>query len=159
VRALLLPVAVLAPLLLACSEGARPAERAAVETAVEGAESKGPIDERILDQTVDRRLVVFVEASQAELEAVRAQYAEEDFGVVADDLMFYRSTAIEYLEERDYPLLRIEGRRPLRFRVSGSSRSLYEPDREPRVIAPNEVELATDYFAAPGPDSVAAGGA
>jgi hypothetical protein len=165
-KILLLPVAVFAPLLFACSERARRVERAdddsisvLGDTAEAGADTARLPDERILNQTISRRIVVFVEASDADLEAMRDRYSEEDFAVVADDLMFYRSTAIEYLEERHYPLLRIEGRRPLRFRVSGESRLLdlsdsqlpdlivlYEPEREPRVISPNEVELTTNYF-------------
>jgi hypothetical protein len=151
---------------LACSRGERPTPRTeavpapdSIENAANDAGSVSQPDERMLDSTISSRLVIFVEASDAEIEAMRGQYSEEEFGIVADDLMFYRSTAMEYLEQREYPLLRIEGRRPLRFQVAGMSRDLdlanselldlivlYEPGSEPRVIAPNEVELTVDYF-------------
>jgi hypothetical protein len=109
---------------------------------------------------LDQRIVIYVSATPEQILAARSQgMSEEDFGVVADDLMFYHATAIEYLEKRSYPLLQLEGRRPLRFRVGDAVRTLdfadvelfdfivtYEPGREPRIIAPNEVENVAAYF-------------
>lgn len=116
-------------------------------------------DERLLDSTIDRPIVIYVQATADEIQAIRDRYSEEDFAIVADDLMFYRATALEHLENEGYALVRIEGRRPLRFRVAGSPRPLdldevelldfivlYEPDREPRVIAPIDVHAAAEYF-------------
>ncbi|MEX1181804.1 MAG: hypothetical protein WEF86_01115 [Gemmatimonadota bacterium] len=130
------------------------ADRAAPEP-VPVAETAAAVGAALLADTIDRSIVVYVEASGAEIDAVRADYAEEDFAVVADDLMYYRATATEYLEAGGQPLVRVQGRRPLTFRVSGAAREydfadvelldfiiVYEPDAEPRIFAPNEVELA-----------------
>jgi hypothetical protein len=112
-------------------------------------------------QPYARRVVVFVTASAAELEALRGTVSEEDFAVIADDAMYYRATAYEFLEQHGFPVVSLEGRRPLAFRVGTATRRydfadvawldfvvLYEPAREPRVLATNEVETALEYFGA-----------
>jgi hypothetical protein len=121
------------------------------------------LDERILAGTVEQRIAIYVEASMSELEEERRRVSEEDFGVIADDLM-YRSTATRYLETQPYPLVRISGRRPIRFLVAGTPRLiefadlqlldyiiLYDRNREPVVIAPNEAERAAEYFGRDSP--------
>jgi hypothetical protein len=123
----------------------------------------GPRPDRLLDGVITEPVVIYVDASAEELEAARDSVSEEEFAVIADDLMFYRSSANEYLEERRLPVVRVTGRRPIEFRVQGRSARydfrhvalfdfivLYQTDREPRVIAPNEVELAAKYFAGTG---------
>jgi hypothetical protein len=117
-------------------------------------------DSLILHQVINRPIVLYVEASHSEIAAMRSSgISEDDFHIIADDLMNYRANAIDYLKEHNYPLLRIEGRRPIRFRVSQAPRTydfvhedlldfivVYEPDREPRVVAPNEVKSVATYF-------------
>ena len=106
-----------------------------------------------------RRVVVFVMASAAELEALRGTVSEEDFAVIADDAMYYRANAYEFLEQHGFPVVSLEGRRPLAFRVGTATRRydfadvrwldfvvLYDPVREPRVLATNEIETALEYF-------------
>jgi hypothetical protein len=73
--------------------------------------------------------------------------------------MFYRATAIEYLDSLHRPYTRLTGRRPLTFLVAGQPRTydfrdvelldfivVYATDREPRVIAPNEAELVLEHL-------------
>jgi len=103
--------------------------------------------------TITHPVVIYLEASAAEIEAERTRVPEDDFAVMADDLMFYRSSALEYLQKQKIPFVHLVGRRPLEFRVGGAARKfdfkdvtlldfiiVYEPDREPRFVAPNEVE-------------------
>lgn len=117
------------------------------------------VDEQLLDRVIDRRIVIYVAAPHKEVRALRDRYTEEEFQIIADDLMFYRATAIEYLENQGYPLLRLNGRRPVTFQIAGAPRLfefadikfmdfvvLYERNREPRVLAPNEVDAAAAYF-------------
>jgi hypothetical protein len=109
-----------------------------------------------LRQPVAERLVLYVEATVRELEVLRDSSSAEDFPVIADDLMFYRATALEHLERHQVRFVRLTGRRPIEFVVAGKPRRydfadvplldflvLYEPGAEPRIIAPNEVELVT----------------
>jgi hypothetical protein len=117
-----------------------------------------PMDSALLHGVVDRRIVIYIEATPVELEEVRAGVSE-DFSVIADDLMYYRSMAWEYLEGLPYDRVRIAGRRPISFLVSGVPRMFdfaeielldvviaYEPGQQPRVIAPNAVESVLEYF-------------
>ncbi len=103
---------------------------------------------------------MFLEASAEEIDRARANLTNEDFEVMADDLMFYRSSAYEYLQQRNLPIKSFTGRRPLEFVVQGAVRRydlaeipwldvivLYDPNREPRVIAPAELEAVLEYFA------------
>ena len=148
--------AVVLLLAASCGRGDPPADRSSA------ARAAGPsqrVDDSVraghLREPVAQRLVLYIEAPGSAIEALRDSIAPEDFGVIADDLMFYRATAIEYLEKHDIAFVRLTGRRPIEFVVNGRVRSydfadtqlldfiiLYETGREPRVIAPNEVELA-----------------
>jgi hypothetical protein len=107
------------------------------------------------------RVVIFMQATSAEIGKVAAEYSEEDFAVVGDDMMWYRAMAYEWIEKQKLPLVRFDGRRPLEFVVQGAVKRydfsdvefldiiiLYDKDREPKIIAPNEVgETVTNYFA------------
>ncbi len=105
------------------------------------------------------RIVVFMEATPEQIERSRGDLSAEDFAVVADDLMFYRSAAYDYLRERNLPIKSLSGRRPLEFIVNGTMRRidyadvpfldvivLYETGQEPRVIAPVDIGEVAEYF-------------
>jgi len=122
---------------------ARPAEQAAPDSS----------------QRFGARVAVFLEASPREIERVRSETTEDDFAVMADDLMFYRATAQEYLETRGVAVVRFVGRRTLTFMVAGRPRQydfsrestldvvvLYEPGRQPKAIAPADIHEAAEYF-------------
>lgn len=100
-----------------------------------------------------------MEATETDLAALRAEVLPEDFVVIADDLMYYRSTAHEVLAGLDVPVVRLHGRRPLEFRVDGGTRVydfadiewldvlvLYLPGQEPRAVATVEAEVARAFF-------------
>ena len=119
-------------------------------------------DSATSSNVISTRTVFFVEASPADLDSLRKQYSEEDYAVVADDGMYYRATAYEYLEKLNLKITRVEGRRPLVFRVNGQPRTydlrdvewmdvivVYDTDREPRLIAPVDVQMAAEYFGIP----------
>ncbi|MHB1169674.1 MAG: hypothetical protein ACYC28_10395 [Longimicrobiales bacterium] len=106
-----------------------------------------------------RRVAIFMEATPAALDSVRATYSEEDFAVVADDMMYYRATAYDYLEQHGVDVVRAEGRIPAQFEVRGEARAfdfsnepyldlivLYEPGKQPLAIAPVDIDRAADYF-------------
>ena len=112
-----------------------------------------------LPDPITRPLVIYLEATAAELDSARRGVSDEDFAVIADDLMFYRSTALEQLEARQIPFSRISGRRPLKFVVAGSSKTMnpsdhalfdlivvFRGDDTARIFAPNEVDQAADYW-------------
>jgi len=137
-------VLALATLLAACT-GAR-------EEPAPGSEASGPEPYR-------EPVVVFMEASLEEIETAREGRSEEDFAIIADDLMWYRATAHEFLEARGLPVDTLEGRRRLAFVVGGETRGydfadaptldvivLYEPGKEPLAIASVDVERAVEYF-------------
>lgn len=105
------------------------------------------------------RSVIFVEASRAQLDSLRAKYNEEEYAVIADDAMWYRATAYEYLEKLKLPVTTVKGRRPFVFEVNGQPRTydlresdwldviiVYEPGREPRLIAPVDIQAVAEYF-------------
>lgn len=111
----------------------------------------------------DAPVVVYLEAGRRELERAASGRDAEEFSVMADDLMFYRASAISVLERQPVRLVRLEGRQPLRFVVDGEARAydfpehttldlvvLYAPGREPRPVTPVELaadpDLATRYF-------------
>jgi len=106
-----------------------------------------------------QRVAIFMEATPAALDSLRATYSEEDFAVVADDMMYYRATAYDYLEQHGVDVVRTEGRNPAQFEVEGEARTfdvssepyldlivLYEPGKQPLVIAPVDIDRAADYF-------------
>lgn len=103
--------------------------------------------------------VIYVEATDAEIAAARSGVSAEDFAVIADDLMFYRSAAIERLEGWHIPLTRVAGRRPMAFVVRGKSVTtdfknvttldfivVQRPNEKPRVFAPSEVDEVRAYW-------------
>jgi hypothetical protein len=109
------------------------------------------------EQPIDRRAIVFMEATAEEIQAARAGLPDGDFAVIADDLMFYRAVAHERLAEAGAPVLRISGRRPLAFLVDGAARTydfaeietldllvVYVPDAPPRAFSTLEVDLALE---------------
>ena len=100
-------------------------------------------------------VAVYMAAGRRDMERAGAGMGAEAFSVMADDLMFYRASAISVLEREPVRLVRIEGRRPLRFVVDGEARAydfpeqtsldlvvLYAPGRAPRAVPP--IELAAD---------------
>lgn len=138
-------------LLAACNGGTRDA-----------GETAPAADLQPQDSAYASRVAIYMEATSADLDSARARLPEDDFYVMADDLMFYRSSAYEYLERRGVRVVRLAGRRPLSFLVNGVSRTygfadfepldaivLFEPGREPRVIAPVDLHLVDEYFALP----------
>jgi hypothetical protein len=105
-----------------------------------------------LNAVIDRPVAVYVEASSDEIDASRASASTQDFAVSADDLMFYRSAATEYLDTHGIPYQRITGRRPLRFMVAGEVQEfdfadvglldflvIYDGRGSPRILAPNDI--------------------
>ena len=115
------------------------------------------------DSVITQPVILYVEATDSAIDAQRSEVSADDFAVIADDLMFYRATAIEYLDSLPRPYTRVNGRRPLTFRVAGRPRTydlrdvelldfivVYETDREPRVIAPNEAQVVAEYFGTGG---------
>lgn len=118
----------------------------------------------------DAPVVVYMAAGRRAMERAGSAMDAEAFSVMADDLMFYRASAISVLERQPVRLVRIEGRRPLRFVVDGQARAydfpdhttldlvvLYAPGREPRAVPPIELaadpDLAARYFQATTPGS------
>jgi len=103
--------------------------------------------------------VFYVEATESEIDAARQGISGEDFEVIADDMMFYRSSAIERLEAWDIPVSRIAGRRPLQFTVNGTPETtdfsdvtwldfivVYRRNERPRAFAPNDIEAVRAYW-------------
>lgn len=143
-------------LVLGCSE---PAQEEAMVVPID---STPVAPDTISQNVIATRSVIFVEASGADLDSLRAKYSEEDYAVVADDAMWYRATAYEYLEKLKLPVTRVIGRRPFVFQVNGQPRTydlrdsdwldviiVYEPGREPRLIAPVDIQAAAEYFGIP----------
>jgi hypothetical protein len=115
----------------------------------------------------DSRVVVLMEASAALIDSVRANMAEDDFFVLADDLMWYRATAVDYITEAGFPLVRVDRQRRLVFLVDGVPREydfaaepgldllvLYEPGRPPVTAQTLEPERVASFFGGPtAPDT------
>ena len=149
--------------LSACADRTPPSQQAGETSAstpvhappgIAPADSTGDIDPA---SVIDRPIVLYIEATTAELEAARKDTPGDDFAVIADDLMFYRSSAIEYLERERIRFQRVEGRRPLQFLVNGSPTTetfsgielfdfvvVYDGHNRPRVVPPNEIERVND---------------
>jgi len=106
------------------------------------------------------RVVLFVEATADDLDAARASRSEADHSTMADDLMWYRASAYEFLERNGFPVRTLQGRRTLRFVVDGEARPfdyshiptldviiLYDTNRDPVAVAPIDIEEAVrSYF-------------
>jgi hypothetical protein len=143
---------------------------AAVPAETAGAARSGPRLPGGFHEPVSEHLLLYVEATSAEIERQRDRVPADDFAVIADDLMFYRATALDYLESNRIPHVRISGRRPIEFMVGGEVASydwsdvmlldflvLYQPDEPPRVIAPNEVQsevMPADILPLPSSESL-----
>lgn len=116
-----------------------------------------------LTDPISTGTVIFLEASPAEIDSARAGRTEEDFAVIADDLMYYRAIAHEQLAVADVPVVRVTGRRRLTFQVEGAARDydfahsplldliiVYLPEREPVAFPTLEVDLAVKRFRSTG---------
>jgi hypothetical protein len=104
------------------------------------------------DTLIHESVNILLEASEAEIDAARKSLTEENFLVMADDLMYYRASAAEFLETQPTRFLRMTGRPTLYFLVSGAKRAYdfknistldvvvaYERNKQPRIMATNEV--------------------
>lgn len=112
------------------------------------------------------RTVVMLLADSSRMAALRADYDDEDFAVVADDMMWYRSEAWTWFEQRGIPVVSIEGRPPLSFLVDHEYRQfdflehetldvvvLYDRNRAPLAVAPIDAPTsAQSYFQPPPPE-------
>jgi len=144
--------ATLAALALACArDDEPPASDADDEPSAEQAAALPHYDERV---------AVLLLADSADIERLRAENSEDDFSVIADDLMWYRAEAIDWLETRGVPTVTVTRRDTLRFLVRGRVREfdyssdplldlvvLYDHDRPPVALA--TVDVATEgerYF-------------
>ena len=144
---------------LACSpDDAPPAEEADVERSAAETAALPHYDERV---------AVLLLADSADIARLRAENSEDDFSVIADDLMWYRAEAITWLEQNGVPTATVERRDTLRFLVRGAVREfdyssepqldlvvLYDHDRPPVALAAIDVPTEGErYFrtAATGP--------
>lgn len=146
-------------LLAACEQRPKPPEHAPTDSAPR----LGPAEPDA--HVISERLVIFVEATPAQLDSVRARYSEEDYAVVGDDLMWYRATAAEYLEKLKLPFRYAKDREPVAFLVDGRPRRydfrdaealdlliLYDANREPRAIATADLDAIHEYYGIPRED-------
>lgn len=149
----------LASLVATCGDTRVPEGAVAADTADTAQAAPAAARDSLL---FDSRVAVFLEASSAALDSLRAELPEDDYYVVADDMLYYRSTAYEYLERLGLPVRRLQGRPPLRFVIDGAPQPhdlstattldvivLYEPGKQPQMIAPVEVEAVNEYFGLP----------
>lgn len=123
------------------------------------ARASRPAETAVFDEPV----AVFLLADSAAEDSLRAEYSEDDYAVVADDRMWYRAEAWNWLEQNGIRTVHFEGRPALSFVVHGVATAydfgaeptldlvvLYRPGREPIALAPIEVaERATAYFSGP----------
>jgi hypothetical protein len=135
------------------SIAASPAPAPAHTPAHASAHASTPVD------TISRHAIIYLQAAQAELERLRDSIPADDFEVMADHLMYYRSTAYDLLARIWPEVVTLEGRRPLAFVVDGEVREysfadhttldlivVYRPGREPEALAPIDVERVPVYF-------------
>lgn len=108
----------------------------------------------------DRPVVVFLEATLAEILAQRDRFDDEDdFHVMTDDLMWYRAQAHDALAEAAVAPVLVRERGPLHFEVGGGVRTYdleeytfldlvvaFRPGSEPLVVAPVSVDEVLEYF-------------
>jgi hypothetical protein len=102
-----------------------------------------------------------MEATLAEVDERRSAYVDEqDYYVMTDDLMWYRSEARAFLETQEFAEFVSRERGPLEFSINGQLRRYdfedvqlldiivaYRPGAEPLVLAPVDVHEIADYFA------------
>lgn len=122
------------------------------------ARARRELSEAELAGTITRAAVIYVEASDEELNRFRQPSGDStDAQVSADDLMFYRSSATQYLQQQKVPFTRISGRRTLTFRVDGEPREytfsevelsdfiiVYDGRSAPKILAPNDLGSVPD---------------
>lgn len=132
-------------------------------SSAEGTSSSAPRAARELSEgelagTISRAAVIYVEASDEELNRFRQPSGDStDAMVSVDDLMFYRSSATQYMQQRGVPFTRITGRRTLTFTVDGEPREynfadvelsdfiiVYDGRGAPRILAPNDIGSVPD---------------
>lgn len=115
----------------------------------------------------EERVALLMLADSAALARLRSDNEADDFHAIADDLMWYRAEALDWLEQNGIPTVDVQGRPRVRFRVRGelhefdySSEThldlivLYDTDRPPRAVAPVDVSLeAATYFGIEPPPS------
>jgi len=148
--------------LAACASDSERSEKALGDTVPAAAQDSAVVAAETTDTvaTFAERIVIYVAATPDELAAVKAQMSEEDYFTMADDLMWYRATAHEFLEENGLPVRTVTGKRPLTFVVNGEKKEfdfsghttldvviLYETNREPQGVAPVDLQdAAASYY-------------
>src|SRR6185369_15675925 len=105
------------------TQAAAPLDSAATSSGAAKSSDSVPAAAVDLGKPVQQPVVIYVEATPAEIGAARGNTSESDFQVIADDLMFYRASAIEYLEKHKITFTRATGHRPLVFLVKGAPRT------------------------------------
>lgn len=154
-------------LLVACGPADRPDPDDSPEIATDAgaAESNSVADPGSADTVVrlvpafSDRVAVFMEAPPEVLDSILFRYEEGDREIVADDAMYYRSSAYDFFDREGIRVVSLEGRTPLRFQIDGAMEEfdfaavrladvivLYDPGKAPRAIAPAELHLAQEYF-------------
>lgn len=138
-------------------------DSAAVDTmAPAAAAPPAPLDSTGVEEGLPpfgERIVLFVEATMDDLDAARERLGDDDYYVTADDMMYYRATAYEFLENNSLPVRTVRGKQPLRFIVNGQATPfdfsgittldviiLYDANREPQAIAPIDIDAARAYY-------------
>jgi hypothetical protein len=120
-----------------------------------------PMGDHAPDGVFAERTAVYLAGSHDEIAKALSDRADDEADVVGDDLMFYRATSRELLEQGGWPLVTMEGRPRLGFVVDGETVVpeldafttidlviLYEPGAEPRIVAPVEIVAQPDAFQA-----------
>ena len=114
-------------------------------------------------ESIDRTVVIFMQATNEEIQARRDDFEDEDdFYVMTDDLMWYRAEARRFLEEEEFAEILYRERGPLTFKVDGQARTYhfdehttldlivgYRKGVEPMAVAPIEVHQLAEYFGDP----------
>ncbi len=105
------------------------------------------------------RTAVYLQGTAETVAAALDSLPDDDAAVVADDLMFYRATSRELLEQAGWPVVTMEGRPRLGFVVGGETLVpdlsahttldlviLYEPGAALRVVPPVEIVADPEAF-------------
>jgi hypothetical protein len=87
---------------------------------------------------VDKQAAVFVEPDSMRIEKEKKKAGEEDFYVVADDYMFYTSTAHEFLDSAKLTTLDASGKKFIKFISSNKTHQILNINKLP--------ELGSIYF-------------
>lgn len=146
---------------VACGEPDPSADVARVDAVPQAEAPELGDDVRVFES----RVAVLMLADAAVLDSLRALHGEEDFHVIADDMMYYRAEAFAWLEEHGIPVVELEGRPAVAFAVEGEPAPfefsadhpldlvvLYQPGQAPVPVAPVDVTMtAPAYFGVPQP--------